>query len=571
MSEVSGSLITRVYGNFRGVDFTKSNNSLMRSPDALNMWKNYGNELGKNIETRPGLELFKLFDLNIFSINFYTILDVKHMIIHAGVSLYDYNMKTKVLTKIKENGLNPRRSYGFVHNNIFFFKDGINYLEYNGQEVKDVTGYIPTTTISRAPGGGGKTLEDVNLLTGERKNTFCADGKSTQYCLDTTDLDANYTVKAWVNDVETTDFSVDKVNGKITFNTAPEEPDSVGTDNVIIQFSKTVSGEKEKILKCTLLELFDNRVFFSGNQDYPNTIFHSFLRNPRYVSDLDFYNEGLDLSPITAMVSGNNALWVFKKPSSANTSIFYHNPATDSDYGKLYPSSHSSISLGCVATGINFNDDIVFFSDRGMEAITGDVTTEQVASHRSSLVDNKMLQEENYENLILCEHKGYLLVFVDNKVYLADSRSMFTNNTHTEYEWFYWELEKTITFAIENDGILYVGTNDGIYTLTDFTQERNVTSYWTTLEDEFKYPQMQKTTNKKGCIVNMSGESILVSVKVDNKTFENIDTYKNVKGYIVARIKKKKWKSIQVKMSATKPFSVEKLTLESYVGSYVKR
>lgn len=179
-----------------------------------------------------------------------------------------------------------------------------------------------------------------------------------------------------------------------------------------------------------------------------------------------------------------------------------------------------------MATGINFNDDIVFFSDRGMEAITGDVTTEQVASHRSSLVDNKMLQEENYENLILCEHKGYLLVFVDNKVYLADSRSMFTNNTHTEYEWFYWELEKTITFAIENDGILYVGTNDGIYTLTDFTQERNITSYWTTLEDEFKYPQMQKTTNKKGCIVNMSGESILVSVKVDNKTFENIDTYK---------------------------------------------
>ncbi len=571
MSEVSGSLITRVYGNFRGVDFTKSNNSLMRSPDALNMWKNYGNELGKNIETRPGLELFKLFDLNIFSINFYTILDVKHMIIHAGVSLYDYNMKTKVLTKIKENGLNPKKSCGFVHNNIFFFKDGINYLEYNGQTVKDVTGYIPTTTISRAPGGGGKTLEDVNLLTGERKNTFCADGKSTQYCLDTTDLDSDYTVKAWVNDVETTDFSVDKVNGKITFNTAPEEPDSVGTDNVIIQFSKTVSGEKEKILKCTLLELFDNRIFFSGNQDYPNTIFHSSLRNPRYVSDLDFYNEGLDLSPITAMVSGNNALWVFKKPSSANTSIFYHNPATDSDYGKLYPSSHSSISLGCVATGINFNDDIVFFSDRGMEAITGDVTTEQVASHRSSLVDNKMLQEENYENLILCEHKGYLLVFVDNKVYLADSRSMFTNNTHTEYEWFYWELEKTITFAIENDGILYVGTNDGIYTLTDFTQERNITSYWTTLEDEFKYPQMQKTTNKKGCIVNMSGESILVSVKVDNKTFENIDTYKNVKGYIVARIKKKKWKSIQIKLSATKPFSVEKLTLESYVGSYVKR
>ena len=37
----SGDLITRNYANFRGVDFTDEEVALTRSPDSLNMWKNY--------------------------------------------------------------------------------------------------------------------------------------------------------------------------------------------------------------------------------------------------------------------------------------------------------------------------------------------------------------------------------------------------------------------------------------------------------------------------------------------------------------------------------------------------
>ena len=41
-TQVSGSLITRNYANFRGVDFSnrKDEVSLHRSPDSINMWKN---------------------------------------------------------------------------------------------------------------------------------------------------------------------------------------------------------------------------------------------------------------------------------------------------------------------------------------------------------------------------------------------------------------------------------------------------------------------------------------------------------------------------------------------------
>ena len=463
MPEVSGNLITRVYSNFRGVDFSNTEVALYRSPDAINMWKDY-KKMGTSIETRPDIVLFKELKNTVYGLFFYTINQVDHMIIHCGVSLYDYNMKTEELKMIKEKGMNVRKSQSFIYRNIFYIKDGLNYLQYDGETCKEVIGYIPVTTIGKAPSGGGTTNQDVNLLTGVRENSFCADGESTEYVLDANELDAGYQERVFINDVEKKEgFTVDKVSGKVNFTTAPEKPLTDGQDNVVIRFSKTIPGNRDKINKCTILEVFDNRVFFSGNQDYPNTVFHTMLDEPQYCSDLDYYNEGADISPVRDMVAGNNALWVIKEPSQANTAIFYHNPTIDSEAGKVYPSEHSSISTGCVGAAINFNDDIVFFSDRGMEGISGDITTQQVISHRSSLVDSKLLQEENYEDMILVKYEGYLLVIINNKIYLADSRAMFTNGNHNEYEWFYWEIDIKPTCAVVYNGELYLGSKQGIF------------------------------------------------------------------------------------------------------------
>ena len=570
-NQVSGSLITRNYKDFRGVDFSNKEVSIVRSPDSLNMWKNYKNNLGKCIETRPDIELLQTFSNTVFGLFFYKVGNIEHMIVHSGTQLLDIvNGETTVL---KEEGMNPRRSYSFVYNNILYIKDGINYLEFDGETIQEVVGYIPTTSISRKPEGGGATYEDVNLLTSFRKNSFVADGKATKYYLDTKDIDSDYQPIVLVDGEQVTDFTVDfigdNVGSFIEFKTAPPEPLTIGQDNVTITFKKTVAGHRDRINKCTLLSVFDNRVFLSGNENYPNAIFHSSLNDPRYCSDLDFYNEGLDSSSVRTMVAGNNALWVFKEPSQANTTVFYHVPSIDSAYGKVYPSVHSSISTSCVATGINFNDDIVFFSDRGMEAINGDVTTEQVLAHRSSLVDNKLLNESNYKNMILEEWEGYLLVIIDNKVYLADSRAMFTNENHAEYEWFYWELDKNITCTQVKDGVLFLCSENGIYTLT---KENDIESYWTTPLDEFNYPQYRKTTNKKGCVIDTTCKEMSVYAQIDNNGFNLIDTYKDItEDYVVCRIKQKKWKAIQLKFTSNKPFKLYSSTLEAYVGSYVKR
>lgn len=537
MPEVSGDLITRNYSNFRGVDFSNTEVALYRSPDAINMWKDY-KKMGTSIETRPDIVLFKELKNTVYGLFFYTINQVDHMIIHCGVSLYDYNMKAKELKIIKEKGMNIRKSQSFIYRNILYIKDGLNYLQYDGETCKEVIGYIPITTIGKAPSGGGTTNQEVNLLTGVRENSFCADGESTEYVLDASELDAGYQEKVFINDVEKTEeFTVDKVSGKVKFTTAPEKPLTDGQDNVVIRFSKTIPGNRDKINKCTILEVFDNRVFFSGNQDYPNTVFHTMLDEPKYCSDLDYYNEGADISPVRGMVAGNNALWVIKEPSQANTAIFYHNPTIDSEAGKVYPSEHSSISTGCIGAAINFNDDIVYFSNRGMEGISGDITTEQVISHRSSLVDSKLLQEENYKDMILVEYEGYLLVIIKDKIYLADSRAMFTNENHNEYEWFYWNIDIEPTCAVVYNGELWLGSKQGIFKIGKASENNKEISMEKDEEERYFIDGVTKQETGAESYKTVTGKEILIEdgennkgleIKVKGSTFQSTRSGKNL-------------------------------------------
>lgn len=520
MPEVSGDLITRNYSNFRGVDFSNTEVALYRSPDAINMWKDY-KKMGTSIETRPDIVLFKELKNTVYGLFFYTINQVDHMIIHCGVSLYDYNMKTKELKIIKEKGMNIRKSQSFIYRNILYIKDGLNYLQYDGETCKEVIGYIPVTRRGSDPAGKGSTAQETNLLTGVRENSFCADGESTEYVLDASELDAGYQEKVFINDVEKTEgFTVDKVSGKVKFTTAPEKPLTDGQDNVVIRFSKTIPGNRDKINKCTILEVFDNRVFFSGNQDYPNTVFHTMLDEPKYCSDLDYYNEGADISPVRGMVAGNNALWVIKEPSQANTAIFYHNPTIDSEAGKVYPSEHSSISTGCIGAAINFNDDIVYFSNRGMEGISGDITTEQVISHRSSLVDSKLLQEKNYKDMILVEYEGYLLVIIKDKIYLADSRAMFTNENHNEYEWFYWNIDIEPTCAVVYNGELWLGSKQGIFKIGKASENNKEISMEKDEEERYFINGVTKQETGVESYKTVTGKEILIEDGENNKGLE---------------------------------------------------
>ena len=568
-----GSLITRTYADFSGVDFTDNEVSLNRSPDSVNMWKDY-KKLGKCIETRPGIDIIDTFENTLYGVFFYEKNNHVYELVHSGTKLYLVDGQNKTIVK---EGMNPTKSIGRIFNEKLYILDGLNFYVYDGTSVEAVEGYVPTTSIGRKPEGGGTMFEDVNMLSDYRINTFCADGESLNYYLDSQNIDNDYVPEVWIDDVKVviSSANVDYINGKITFGTAPASPSTDGQDNVKIKYKKVVSGYKNRIKHCKLMEVFDNRFFFSGNPDYPNVLFHSGLNDPTYWSDLDYYNEGNDLSPVKVLIPGNNALWVCKAPSQANTSVFYHQPTTQYKNDILinvYPSTHSSITTGCTGTGINFNDDIVFFSDRGMEGISGDINTEQFLAHRSTLVDRKLLTESGYNNMILQEWEGYLLVIIGNKIYIADSRGKVNNTNHLEYEWFYWEMEKTITSALVRNGVLYLGTNDGkLCTLTDNATNRSVESSWTTPRDNFGVDYYQKTTNKRGSVTNAEGSGILLLTKKDSNEWEQQELHENVSDYFVNRIKEKKFKTIQLGFYGMQPFKLYRTSIQAYVGNYVKR
>ena len=410
------------------------------------------------------------------------------------------------------------------------------------------------------------------MISPYRINSFVGDGTSQVFFLDgLVDLEGNIgydRVTVWVNGelVDRADYVLES-RDSVMFLSAPPAPLTDGQDNVKIQYLRWVEGAADAIYGCTHVQVFDNRVFLTGNPNYPNVVWHSSLNDPTYFSDLDYYRDGADDARITGMVAGNNALWIFRENSDANTTIFYHVPTIDDQYGKIYPSAHSSITTGCIGKAVNFNDDIVFFSQRGMEGISGDITTEQVLGHRSSLVDRKLTAEPGYKDMILCEWEGYLLVFIGSHVYLADSRSVFQHENHMEYDWYYWEMEFAVEEAKVYNGVLYLWSNAVIYTVTG---DGAVESYWVTPKDRFQYPNMQKTTNKRGCIAEATGD-VSVWAKTDKSEFEKIGDHTGVTDYFASRIKRKKFKDLQIKFASSTRFSLEQVSIEAFIGGYIKR
>ena len=622
----TGDKVIRVYSDFRGIDLRGEECALNRSPDALNVWRDYKELSG--IKTRPALKHICRSGRA-----------VKDMKWH-GNRLYYYSSKGAYhYVEFKDDGsldhvgddLDPLGEHGllFSFNGSLYGLGSNGFLRIAGDG--ENTYFVPTTSVGALPNGAGRKVhQDVNLLTPWRKNTFCGDyynpkdypeydgTYSSELHLDAEEIDEDADVYITIDGVSFkvgddvpeslreyfTIVEVDYKGGIVSFYSGGSgdigsgklpAPQTVGRDNITVKFRKSTGtvnavGQDDnarKILGCTIVEQFDNRIFVSGNPAYPNLVFHSSLDNPMYFSDLDVYEDGKDDGRIRAMVAGNNALWVFRDTDKGD-GVYYHTAAFDNTYGKVYPSAHSSVSLGCVGGAVNFLDDILFFSRNGMESISQNITAEQFATHKSSLVDRLMLANTYYKDMVLAEWEGYLLVFIGNEVYLADSRAILANEGHHEYEWYHWNLGRyNINCAAVKDGKLYIGT-DGevddelveghIYCLDlngneDVHDDKNVAieSYWTTPRDKFASSNKQKATNKKGCIVEATGD-LTVSSKVDGDDgFDDGEVYTGITDHVVPKIKRKKFKDIQLKFKSNTKFKLESVTLEAFVGSFIKR
>jgi len=254
-----------------------------QSPRAKNVWyadkvlsKRYGQEmtLASNLGTNPILAIYeKKYKAKV--------------IFTYSTKMYTLDLATKATTEIY-SGLTASKGVFFEMNDILYYKNGTDYVQWNGTTASAVTPYIPTVSINRTPTGGGDLLENYNKIGAGFKNKIHGDNTSTAYTLSLTGLDAT-AVTATVGGVpkaETTDFTVNRTTGVVTFSVAP----ATGVNNVEITAYKTDATAKNAIYNCKYVTVFggsnDSRVFVCGNGSGP--IFWSGLLDPTYFPDQNY-------------------------------------------------------------------------------------------------------------------------------------------------------------------------------------------------------------------------------------------------------------------------------------------
>ena len=526
MGKKRGAGITRTrYAAFRGADFS-TDPSLVescRSPLCTNIVADGGAMPQKRLGCRTvqslGDTVYGLFGAEFGG-------TVKRLV-HAGTKLYVW--ADDGTPAVLLSGLPRRKSRAVFLAGKLWIVTGGGFYSYDGTEAKRVSAsgaYIPTTTITRSPSGGGVSYEAVNLLTPYRKNAFQTDGKSVKFTLDG-EIDASGAVRAWVWGEEVTDFTLDRAAGTITFPSAPAAPDAGASDGLVVQFPHTVEGYADRIDKCTIITTYgvgsNDRVVLSGNPDCPNLDWTSGLYDPTYMPDLGYAAVGSEATPICGYCRIGSSLGIVKADDGSDSTVFLRSAALSEDGEAVFTLQQTIAGVGAVAPGsfASLFDDPLFLSRAGVAAITSSsLTGEKIIQNRSLYLNAQLTNEPSLPEAEAAVWQGmYLLAVPEGHVYILNGRQTKTFRSSAlgdfVYEGFYWEDVPALCWYVQRSGTdeaLYFGTADGricklntdIEDMSRYSDDgAAISAVWATKYDDDGTPAVLKTLLKRGCCVTI--------------------------------------------------------------------
>lgn len=522
MARRSGvSIHTTSYQNFKGVDFSTDPCLVdtYRSPWAVNMIADTGGMPEKRMGWRTLWEIQQPVN-GLFT----AVIDQKtHFIAHGGTRIYEW-FPDKAPNLLKY-GVSDSPSRAVNMGGKLWIMTGGEYLVYDGVKVEDVSesAYVPTTVIGADPAGGGEFFESPNLLQRKRKNEFIPDGESTEYHLDTTELDSDAVhATVWGDDMtENAGFTVDREKGIVTFDTAPEKPVVGKEGGVIITFSKTVEGYSDRISKCRIMTTFGvgaaDRLVVSGNPEFPNRDWTSELNDPTYFPDLGYNLAGGEATAIMGYRRIGEYLAIIKEDNGQDSTVFLRSASLNSDGDVVFQTRQSIAGVGAVSRGGfgNILDEQLFLAGTGVYAITTNaLTAERIVQNRSFYVDTRLTAEPNLEKAEAVSWNGMYLIAVNGHVYLLDGRQDKSYKAKSQgdyvYECYYWENVPAVCWLNHKDGAtetLYFGTEDGkicrfnsdIDTMLRYNDNgAAIFACWSTKSDDDDDVTLLKTMIKKG-------------------------------------------------------------------------
>ena len=520
-------LYQKEYTQFRGVDFSTDPTQVAdyRSPYALNLISDLAGFPEKRVGWRKILDTGKRIN-GIHHAVFASGASMRF--VHAGNTLYTWDESNASHTAICET-MADNRSVAFAHGGKMYIMDGNKYRVvaeadgvYTVTNVEDGEVFVPTTTIAADPSGGGTPFEAVNMLTGKRINSFFSNGTSKDYFLDTQNIDA--VTKVVVNGEEKDDYTVDLAAGKVSLSAAPA--DSKGVDNVVIHFTANVEGYADRVNKCTIFAFFgfnnDNRIFISGNPEYPNWDWQTGLDDPTYFPDTGYTKVGSDTSAIMGYLKQYNSLTIVKADNEQDAEVFLRTAQMEDDGTVIFPIQQGIKGVGAISkyAFATLRDDPLFLAREGVFAIAStSVQLERTVQDRSYFVNPVLTTEAGLSEAVAAVWNGYYILCVNGRAYVADSRKRTaqsgTGASYSEsgsyvqysYEWYYWQNIPARVIR-EFEGELYFGTADGyickfntdISTMAKYNDDgAPILARWATKMDDYGSIVRRKTLTKKGC------------------------------------------------------------------------
>lgn len=468
---------------FLGVDFSSSITDIdkRRSP----MGKNFINKDGAT-EKRNGYKILANLGLtaNINGIWNVDTVDGEYFIVHCGTKLFemetDFSSYTELLT-----GLANNKSEGVIINSKLLILDGKRAVIYdllsqnNKVHYLDESGYIPTTYIARSPDGlASQSYEQINLIQDSRINQFISTETDTIYQLAETRLTAVEKVEVlsqegqWITKTLNTDYTVDLANGQVIFTSPIGLPVVDGRDNVRIKYKITSSENKSQVNKCTIMQVYgyagaNNRIFITGNPDYPNILMYSHIENVTYIPVENVVKIGLEVIPINGISKLlNGKLGIHKDKSDTDDTLFQigYGIYNGQEVFPLEGSIKGEGNIGSYASDTLLNEPLIL-TQNGIFAInTATLSEEKHLYHRSYYVDGKLLKENNLKDAIGIVNDGKYYLAINDHVYVADSRFKSNSNnakySNYQFEWYYWtNLPVKVWFVWNNE--LYFGDTSG--------------------------------------------------------------------------------------------------------------
>lgn len=490
---------------FMGVDFTNSpaNIEENKSSEAINMIRDVPGKIRK----RMGYEVVKDYESGNVNGYHFRREDIYNgndrPLIHIGDKIYYYKADldddgeiikdadgNPIYTEAVYDGANDAISKAWQFGDNLYIIDGKKMLQYGkdfDRKVLDVhtvesVAYVPTVTIAKEPSGGGTQYEDLNLLQPKFIELFLGNGRDRQYHMTFGGLDST-PVKVWlmnsnadwVLQTEGTHFSVDRPNGVITFVTAPPESPLTGEDNVKIEVSRTVEGYADRINHCKFGTRFGvngafDRLFISGNPDYPNSDWYSQQWDCTYFPDLGYSQLGSSRSAVVGYSIISNYLAAHKDEMEQDLSIILR----EGDMVDSVPTFKIINTLqgaGAISTNsfTYLRTEPLFLTRSGLYAVTAqDITGEKYAQSRSFFLNGKLTSEDFktlQESFAIVYNDMYLLAVGGDRLYVLDGLQPIRTDksepySTRQYVAFYCD-NLPIRYMWERDNRLYFGTTDG--------------------------------------------------------------------------------------------------------------